>query len=431
MLYPRLILAFINKFKLVLILSAVLGIAIFLSSEILIPGLTRKSENFGIVGEYGAENLPDSITKLISTGLTNIDSKGTAIPGIAESWEASDSGKIWTFHINKNLKWQDGSKITSKDINYNFSDASVEKPDKYTIIFKLKTPLSNFPVIVSKPVFKIGLLGEGDWKVKNLSLTGTFIETLTLEKGDREKTFKFYPTEDRAKLAYELGGVKSLLNLTNPSPFDTWHLANVTPLVNKDEYVAVFFNCSSQSLGNKEVRQALSYAIDKKNLNPNRALGPISPNSWSYNPSIKPYDFDPKHTKELLDAANALNSKIKLTTIPSLLPTAEKIAKNWKDIGIDVKLQVTQFIPDDYEAFLGVYEIPKDPDQYFLWHHTQLQTNISKYSNPRIDKLLEEGRLETNQGKRKSIYFDFQKYLLEDAPAAFLYYPTYYNVERK
>src|SRR5581483_8746856 len=138
------------------------------------------SQKIGIVGEYTPDNLPESIAKMIGVGLTTTDKTGKAQPGIAASWEASDSGKIWTFNLNKNLKWQDGSPVTSNEINYNFSDAVVSRPDKYLISFQLKTPLSDFPVIVSKPVFKQGLLGVGSWKVTNLTLAGNYIDTLVL-----------------------------------------------------------------------------------------------------------------------------------------------------------------------------------------------------------------------------------------------------------
>ena len=75
-------------------------------------------------------------------------------------------------------------------------------------------------------------------------------------------------------------------------------------------------------------------------------------------------------------------------------------------------------------------DIPKDPDQYVLWHSTQ-PTNISKYKNPRIDKLLEDGRVELNQETRKKIYLDFQRFLVEDSPAIFLYHPSFFTVLKK
>jgi ABC-type transport system substrate-binding protein len=227
--FVRLILAFINRFKLIFLVGIVIGILSFVVLTILIPHLPRVTSKIGVVGEYSTDNLPTSITNMIGIGLTRLDKSGQAIPAIAERWVASDSGKVWTFYLNKNVKWQDGTSITSKDINYNFSDVVVTKPDKYTIAFKLKTPLADFPVILSKPIFKQGLLGVGQWRVTGLTLTGNFIETLTVVNNLKDQIiFDFYPTESRAKLAFELGEVQSVNDLIDPVPFSTWKTAKVT-----------------------------------------------------------------------------------------------------------------------------------------------------------------------------------------------------------
>ena len=65
------------------------------------------------------------------------------------------------------------------------------------------------------------------------------------------------------------------------------------------------------------------------------------------------------------------------------------------------------------------------PDQYYLWHATQTKTNLTKYDSKRVDKDLEDGRKTVKEEDRKVKYFDFQKTILEDAPAAFLYFPKY------
>ena len=80
---------------------------------------------------------------------------------------------------------------------------------------------------------------------------------------------------------------------------------------------------------------------------------------------------------------------------------------------------------------MATVDIPKDPDQYSLWHSTQTSTNVSRLANPRIDKLLEDGRIELDQETRKKIYLDFQRFLVEEVPAVFLYHPEYYTIKRK
>ena len=424
--FVRLIWAFIVRFKLLFLAGFVVGLVFFVGLTVLIPRLNSSVEKIGIIGEYASDQIPDSILLYVSSGL-NV---------IAKNWEPSDSGKVWTYHLKDNLKWQDGTSLTSADINYNFSGIKVEKPDKYTLVFKLDSAFSPFPSTVEKPVFKKGFLGIGEWKVTGLTLANSFVESLTMIDAKKNtKVFKFYPTQERAKLAYELGEVDEVQNLTDTKPFDGWKTVEIKKAVNEQRYAAVFFNTKDDIVGDKDIRQALSYAIDKQALGGDRALGPIAATSWAYNPQVKPYDFNLERARVLIDQAkinpdDKKNLKIKLTTLPDLLPVAEAIAKNWKAVGVSVTVQVTYFVPDEYQAFLAIYDSPIDPDQYLTWHSSQTRANISRYDNKRIDKLLEDGRLEVDLEKRKKIYLDFQRFLIEDAPAAFLYHPVYYTISR-
>ena len=170
---------------------------------------------------------------------------------------------------------------------------------------------------------------------------------------------------------------------------------------------------------------ALNYAIDKERYKENRALGPISPFSWAYNPQVKQYNKDVTKTKDVKD----LN--IKLSTLPNLLSVAEEVKKDSEAAGVKVEVEVTPTIPDNFQAFLATVDIPKDPDQYSLWHSTQMGSNISNYKSPRIDKLLEDGRTELDQEIRKKTYLDFQRFIVEDSPAIFLYHPTFFSVTKK
>ncbi|HPD44968.1 MAG TPA: hypothetical protein PK131_02225, partial [Candidatus Woesebacteria bacterium] len=175
----------------------------------------------------------------------------------------------------------------------------------------------------------------------------------------------------------------------------------------------------------------LAYATPKTKDRHERALSPISPNSWAYNPTVKEYNFDPERAKELLGETDLGQLKIAVAD-RQLLNTAENIKKSWHDIlGIEVETQIVNKIdPQNFDAFLAYGGILADPDQYLFWHSTQTQTNLTKFNNSRIDKLLEEGRQTFDPIERKKIYQDFQKYLLEECPAIFLSYPTIYTISR-
>ena len=257
------------------------------------------------------------------------------------------------------------------------------------------------------------------------------------QKGNRIRKniiYKFYPTEDITKLAFKLGEINRIENSISSKPFNNWNTVNISSNINKNQIAVIFFNTQDKYISDKKLRQALVYSIDKNFFDGVRCISPISADSWSYNPQVKPYDFDLERAKEIIselpdDTKNNLN--IKFVTTPSLLTVAENISEQWKNIKINSIVQVSSVIPSDFQAFLTILDIPIDPDQYSLWHSTQENTNISGYKNPRIDKLLEDGRKTLTIEERKKIYIDFQRFLVEDSPAAFLYYPNLYTIERK
>lgn len=431
----RLISAFFKRFKVLIIIGIALGVLFFVVLSFLLPILSgRGTQIIGVTGRYTVSTLPNQILSKIGDGLTKLDADGSVTTGLAISWETPDKGKTWIFKLNPEIVWQDGKKITSSSLNYQFSDVTVENPDAETIVFKLQNPYSAFPSVVSKPAFKKGLLGTGEWEVINLSLAGSYVDQITLVNPQKQKIiYKFYPTEERTKLAFQMGAVNEIHNIFVPTPFDTWKMVKIDKNYNKGEYVAVFFNTQDKVFADKNVRQALSYAIKKDAFLENRAISPISLDSWAYNPQVKLYNYDPGKAKSTLSnlPEEVLNGlEINLATVPVLLKTAEEIAKDWEAVGVKTKVQVVSAIPNEYQAFLAIFDIPDDPDQYSIWHSTQTGTNITHYQNPRIDKLLEDGRSQINIEERKRTYLDFQKYLVEDAPSAILYYPSVYTVTR-
>jgi len=420
-----------------ILLGVGMGILFFFLLKFLIPALEfGETVRIGEAGRYTANSLPVSILRLIGNGLTKIDEEGSVVPDLASSWETTDKGKTWIFTLKDNIYWQNGDKVTSKTINYQFSDVSIERPDDRTIVFKLQNTYSAFPSVVSRPTFKTGLLGTGEWKVGKISLNGSVVEQISLISKDKSKIiYKFYPTEERTKTAFELGQVDKIDDMFSLSPFDTWSRVKVSSVTETGEFVAVFFNTQDSVLSEKNLRQALSYAIDKNKLGSGRAISPISSESWAYNPQVKRYDYDLEKAKQIIDDYKEVSKNadltINLSTPPLLLDKAEKIANDWRAVGVNVNIGVISNIPSDFQVFLAIFDIPDDPDQYSIWHSTQTNTNITNYQNPRIDKLLEDGRSEIEIESRKKIYLDFQRFLVEDSPAAFLYYPTTYSVSRK
>lgn len=440
--FLRLPLVFLARFRLILFAGALIGGLLFLllprAGHILLS--LQAGRTIGMVGRFSSDELPLSIQQQISFGLTAVSNEGTAKPSLAESWEYQDEGRVWIFRLGDH-KWQDGSVIKANDINYKFSDVTPEVLDEKTIKFTLKDPFSPFPGVVSKPVFKRGLLGAGEWKVAKITFIGReFVETIRLvnTKNNNMQTYKFYPAEESARTAFKLGEVDELHEIVDSRELANWQGIGVREEVRKDRFLGVFINNEDPILSSKELRQALSYAIDKEKFGRERALSPISPFSWAYNSQVKPYEYNPERAKELLAQLPAEQRKdlvIKLVTTPTLLSITDKIKEDWDAIGVNTQIQVSNTLPSDFQTLVAIQIIPPDPDQYSFWHSTQTATNITRYRNSResqrIDKLLEDGRRTLSQDERKLIYLDFQRFLVEDSPVIFLFHPVTYMVTRK
>ena len=430
--YPHLALELIKRHGLIIALSFILGILVFSY----FPHLWQKQKltfRIGVIGQYDSQNLPDSIACLISQGLTRVDQDGDLQPGIAVSWQINDQQKKYTFKLRDDLFWHDGSKVQAKDIHYHFPDLNLTDQDRQTIEINLEEKFSPLLVLLSRPVFRKKLIGVGEYKVQKTRYHGSNIKSLLLKPANNDKNkkkleFKFYPNEKSIRNAFKVGEIDIIYGIQNQQDLVYFPNIKTESAISDNQYTAIFLNLNKDTFQDKSIRQALAYAITKPQ-GKSRAKGPISPSSWAYNNSVKTYDFNITHAKELLEDSSDIS--FGLFTFPDLLELAKKIKENWQEIGVHVEIHVVNFIPDDYDAILLTQAIPKDPDQYWFWHSSQEQTNISHLKNPRIDQLLEEGRTTLDQEKRREFYLDFQRFLLEESPVIFINHPTYYYIYRR
>ncbi|OGH19445.1 MAG: hypothetical protein A3F31_05280 [Candidatus Levybacteria bacterium RIFCSPHIGHO2_12_FULL_38_12] len=434
-----------KRLRKTILIFFILGIAAFFGIRFLITYFLPKiplghKEIIGLAGTFTIDSLPHSIFLEASDGLTKILRDGTPIPSLSESWKISPDGKEYVFHLKKNTRFNDGVPATSSNIHFNFSDVSIIKPNQYDIVFRLRNSYSPFLVTLSKPVFKNGFVGTGEYKIKSIDLNGNFVKSLTFISKKNQyhvKIYQFYPTEESLKMAFILGEIKSAFGITRPDFRHTSLFSFPNVVVNKkinyDKLVSLFYNTQDKIVSDKRLRQGLSYAIPSEFKTGQRSYAPFPPGLWAYQKSVNEPVFDIEHAKVLLAASNASDSaslSLRIKTLPKYKTTAQRISDAWKKIGIASTIEVIDTIPSDYQVFLGDFQIPKDPDQYTLWHSNQ-DNNITKFKNVRIDKLLEDGRKTIETNSRKKIYADFLKYLLDESPASFLYFPYEYDLVRK
>ncbi|OGG29879.1 hypothetical protein A3A63_02425 [Candidatus Gottesmanbacteria bacterium RIFCSPLOWO2_01_FULL_46_9] len=394
-------------------------------------------EHIGVVGEFTPNSLPLSIQKEISFGLTVITQDGSALPGLATTWTATDSGKTFMFFLRDDLVWHNGKPVVAADVNYNIKNVGFTIVDAKTLKTTLNTPYSPFPSLLAKPLFQAGLRGFGPYRVASIRLNGDKVNYLKLVPVDKKanngkaREYRFYRTEASAILAYKLGEVDELNDLTFPYDVGTWGVSKLLEHTNYNRIVSLFFNLTTPLLQDKTLRHALAFGVPQ--IRGERAVSPISKTSWGHTDKVKKYDPDFPQAKKLLATANVASQSaaLVLTTFSQYADIAQSIADSWSDLGIPSKVKIVNAVPSDYQVLLSAQEVPPDPDQYPFWHSTQAQTNITRFVNVKIDKLLEDARQELDTENRKKIYADFQRRLVEEAPAVFLYYPKTYSIRRQ
>lgn len=441
-----LIRAYIKRWGKRIIFFFLLGLIIFFialrAANLILPKIPLgKYESIGITGAYTLDSLPDVVMKDISYGLTLVSGDGIPKPGAAEKWSVQNNGKFYVFYLKPNLRFSDGTLLTSSKITYPFSDATIERPSESVIIFKLKESYSPFLITVSRPIVTKNFAGLGNYRVKNVDLNGDFVKSITLTSQKNRniiKSYHFYPNETSLKLAFVLGEITKALGLSDvsfkESSLSRFSNTAITKQTDYSQLVTLFYNIKDTVVSNDKLRSGISYTIPDSFPEGERAYTPFSPNSWVYTEAAFAHRKDLELAKVLIKdsfaATGSAKTKLVLKTLSKYKKIADNLTKIWETAGISATVETVDSIPSQFQLFLGDFVIPKDPDQYMLWH-TAADYNITGYSDLRIDKLLEDGRQTAERNQRKNIYADFQKYLLADSPATFLYFPYVYEVTRK
>lgn len=421
------------RYTWIILLSFIVGIVFFkIFFPVLKKILSPKPQlSIGLIGTFTENDLPKEVQNLISLGLTSISASGSASPALASQWKITDEGRVYLFTLKKGVFWQDGTLFKAKDINYNFKDVKGEAIDETHYKFILKEPFSPFLSLLSQPLFKKRLLGLGGYKVTQIEKSGSFLKTMKLESTNQILEYKFFPNQKSAITAFKLGEIDILKQIADSKEFKNWKNIKILPELKLDTIVALFFNTRSKKLNEKSFRQALTYAIVNKQIKEVKAYGPISPVSWAYNDNLKEYNYDLNEANRLLSKTDesSASAKIILTAVRPYNKYLSEIATAWRNLGLEVQERVENIVPYKFEVLLAGQEIFTDPDQYVYWH-SRSEGNLTGYTSPKIDKFLEDGRQISDFTERKQRYADFQKYLVEDAPAVFLYFPTVFNITK-
>jgi peptide/nickel transport system substrate-binding protein len=325
----------------------------------------------------------------------------------------------------------DLTSLNANDISIAISNVTITALNNKAIEFILPNPIASFPLALDKPVFKSKTFyGTGEFRIVDIDSVDGIVKKISLVPKDKNLPrvdIKFYQSEEQAASALKIGEIK-YVSVSNAKIFEGWQNVEVEKTPDNSEIVTIFFNTEDPNFASKDLRQALSFAINRSELDGGLATGPISPSSWAYSQNTKRYEYNTAKAKELIARIEAQNLKVELSVTPDLLNVAESIQKDWQAVGVETTIKEENGIPQSFQALLAVNKLNPDPDQYALWHSSQKETNITRFKDVKIDKLLEDARISQDENKRKELYADFQRFLVEDAPATFLYHPNKYTV---
>ncbi|MGB8644185.1 MAG: peptide ABC transporter substrate-binding protein [Anaerolineae bacterium] len=466
----------------------------------------------GIAGQPNAVNplfsqyntADRDLASLIFNGLTRVDETGAVKPDLARKWEMSPDGLVYTFTLRSDVQWSDGAPLSADDVLYTIqtiqsSDyagpsyiadlwrtVAITAVNPSAVRMQLSEPFAPFldfttiglvPAHSLKDIaagelpqaaFNRHPIGTGPFVLDDLSADHATLSPNPLYTGPRtylgNLVFKFYPDAESLLAAFGRGEIEGISQVS-PDNIAQVRDNHALKLYNARlaAYSLVFLNLDKPQFAQKEVRQALSYAIDRQSLIDNivnglgkPGYGPIVSNSWAYDPELKKYDYNPDKARALLDAAGWKdtngdgvrqkgNDQLAFTLMTnseddSRVKIAQQLAQEWNAIGakVDVKtvpaasLIQDNLRPRDFDAVLfALGPLPADPDPYPLWNSSQTPTqsnagqNYGGWKNPTVDVILEEARRSNDQSHRVELYRQFQAIFSDQVPALILYYPVY------
>ncbi|MEN8906474.1 MAG: peptide ABC transporter substrate-binding protein, partial [Clostridiales bacterium] len=296
------------------------------------------------------------VLRLVFDGLIELNESQIPIPCIAESWTVSDDGLMWTFKIRDDITWHDGTKLTAQDVEYTFGVISnpstnsiykhnIDNVDKFAIkdknMFKIKlkepnsftAELMGFPIIpkhyytgndVLKLKSSINLkpIGSGPYKFSKLSDKDINFERYDEWWGknileDKDKNNMPYISKIKAKI---FDNEKESVNAYLTKKIDTttvsinesgkYSIRSDTTLkkFTGNEFTFLALNLNNLSLRNKDIRQAMAYAIDKTkiidDIFPGEAIAAdiaVFPGSWILKGIQEPfYKYDLQKAQKIL-----------------------------------------------------------------------------------------------------------------------------------
>jgi len=415
------------------------------------------------------------VGNLIYNSLLRADEHGRLQAELAESWRRLDA-RSYEFNLRPDVRFHDGRPLTAADVKYTYEsilDPNNQSPKRsllkplaaieQTGIYRLQFHLSavHAPFIEH---FTIGIVpagssstdkpppGSGPFRLAavdagekvTLQANGNYWEGKPPLAGI---VFKIVPDAMVRALEFKKGVIDFMQNDIEPDMLP-WLKKNTGAAIGVHQgttfqYIGV--NLTHPILQTRLVRQALALAIDRDAIirhllkdAGSAANGLLSPTNWAYDDTVRHWPYDPAQAKKLLDEAGypdpdgdgplpRFRLSFKTTNIDLRRRIAEALKEQLQKVGIELEIRSYEwgtFFSDVKKGNFHLYSLAwvgvMDPDiEYQIFHSASVPPNgdnRGRYSNPAVDRLLEQGRTTADEPERKRIYGQVQKILADDLP---------------
>lgn len=422
---------------------------------------------------------------------------------LAQSWALSDDKTTYTFKLRGGVKFHDGTDFNAdavkkgferiKDVNsfmkaYFGGIKEIKAVDAGTVVITLDKPNGVFLSYLAMPQAAIGSPAAVDKYGKAINVnpvgTGPFMfesytqDTQTVLKANpnyfrgapkiQKIIYRVIPNAATRRLELENGTVDivqqngQLFSIPVNDIKALKQNANVDVIELPSQIIRyIQFNNSKTDgpIADKRVRQAIATAIDYDGMvndllggTANKMYGPLTDNSWGWNPAMK--DAAPKRdvakAKALLKEAGygeggkPLELTLYTFTGQSWKDLGTFIQANLADVGVTAKIEQLDFSsalrPLHTEgkhdlAIGGRQPWYNDPEAHITIDYlstlgpTALTFRMAK--DDALDKAILDAQTEQDFAKRKQMYFDLQTKILDKAPGAYLFNPKIIIYKRK
>jgi peptide/nickel transport system substrate-binding protein len=415
-----------------------------------------------------------SIRSAVFDSLTWVDPVTLKVqPKLAESWTVSKDGKTVTFKLRSGVKWHDGSPFTAKDVAFTINRVkdpkiasqfapqvatvqSVEVVDDTTARFHLSAPTP--PLLAN--LLQVQIVGESTAESLERKPIGTgpfrFIEFVpgdhqTLERNNDywvkgtplldQLIFKNVP-DAQSRLALLKAGTVQMIDGIDPKDVkQARSFSNAYVFASKPVNLYEIFqiNTKKKPFDDKRVRQALSYAFDRKSYLKNfwyglarQSSGPFVKEMPAYLPGVdNAYKFDLKKAAALLAQAGFTKDKpleieiLSIVGYPTLKAMAVILQANLNKIGMKAKITELEISPwidriathPDFDITVDNYNtVPEDPAGMFNSDNLAPAGNINQWNPPGYKQLVAKAASERNPAKRIALYRQLQRLILDEQP---------------